>query len=376
MSLLTSLLSTASGGGSGTVQNVILLSALAGTTTALTVTQSGAGAGATLTNAGAQAAFSVDGVTPVVGSRILVKNQATASQNGVYTLTTVGSGATNWVLTRATDFNQPSQISVGVEILVASGTVNAGTAWVQTATVNTVDTDAITFIAQSVVGLTASRATVTSSGGVLTTSAVTATELGYLSGVTSAIQTQINSAGTKVVLISSATPSNAATVDFNGVFTSAYDFYLIELNAVLPASNANLLVRVGAGATPTYDTGSNYCWTGIGLVTTGPTVTIANGAYGATSANITYSNGDSKVTASGKGVFGQVMIFGPTGAASNNFYGTYQTSFLLASGTPDFQNTNGGFNNIAQDTYTSIRFYFSTGNIASGTLRLYGIKNS
>lgn len=41
-------------------------------------------------------------------------------------------------------------------------------------------------------GLTASRALVTSAGGLVTTSAVTATELGYLSGVTSAIQTQLN----------------------------------------------------------------------------------------------------------------------------------------------------------------------------------------
>lgn len=193
MSLLTTLLSTSGGGGSGTVQDVILLSALVGSVgTSLTVTQAGAGAGATLTNAGAQAAFAIDGVTPAVGSRILIKDQSTASQNGVYTLTVAGDGTHNWVLTRATDFNQPSQIAVGVEIVIASGTVNAGTEWVQTATVNTVDTDSITFIALASVGYTASRAVVTNAAGKIAVSAVTSTELGYSSGVTSAIQTQIN----------------------------------------------------------------------------------------------------------------------------------------------------------------------------------------
>jgi hypothetical protein len=64
------------------------------------------GVGATLTNAGAQAALSIDGVTLSVGNRVLVNNQATAFQNGVYTVTTVGTVSTNWVLTRATDANQ------------------------------------------------------------------------------------------------------------------------------------------------------------------------------------------------------------------------------------------------------------------------------
>jgi hypothetical protein len=71
------------------------------TTATLTVTYANgtAGVGATLTNAGAQAAFAVDGVTPSVGDRVLVKDQSTTFQNGIYTLTTAGSGATNWVLT-------------------------------------------------------------------------------------------------------------------------------------------------------------------------------------------------------------------------------------------------------------------------------------
>jgi hypothetical protein len=62
-----------------------------------------AGVGATLTNAGAQVALAIDGVTLSVSDRVLVYTQTNAIQNGVYVVTSVGSGATNWVLTRSSD---------------------------------------------------------------------------------------------------------------------------------------------------------------------------------------------------------------------------------------------------------------------------------
>lgn len=122
-------------------------SVVAASVTAFTVTYSNgvSGVGATLTNAGAMAAFSIDGQSPTVGQRILIKNQASTFQNGIYTVTTVGSGAVNWVLTRATDYDTPTEITPGDFVLVLNGTVNAQTQWVQTATVTTVGTDAITW---------------------------------------------------------------------------------------------------------------------------------------------------------------------------------------------------------------------------------------
>lgn len=104
-----------------------------------------AGVGATLINAGALAAFSVDGQSPAINSRVLVKNQGSTFQNGVYTLTTVGSGAVAWILTRSTDYNTPSEINVGDVIPVQTGTANANTSWLQGATVTTIGTDPITF---------------------------------------------------------------------------------------------------------------------------------------------------------------------------------------------------------------------------------------
>lgn len=128
------------------VSGVIIQPAcVAATTVNLVATQAGAGVGATLTNADTMAAFSVDGVSPAINSRILVKNQTLTQHNGIYTLTTVGSGAVNWVLTRATDYDQAAEINPGDLVVINTGTLNAGTGWLETATVVTVDTDPILF---------------------------------------------------------------------------------------------------------------------------------------------------------------------------------------------------------------------------------------
>lgn len=100
------------------------------------------GVGATLT-AGSNGAFSVDGTSPAINSRILVKNQSTAAQNGIYTLTQVGDGSNPAILTRSTDYDQPSEINPGDFVIINNGTVNGGYAYVQTATVAIIGTDAI-----------------------------------------------------------------------------------------------------------------------------------------------------------------------------------------------------------------------------------------
>jgi hypothetical protein len=137
----------------------------AGTTANLNATYNNgtSGVGATLTNAGTQAAFQTDGITPSLNDRILVKNQTTTSQNGIYTLTTIGSGSTNWVLTRATDFDQAVEIAGGDFTFVDNGTTLANTGWVQVDEVTTVGTDPIVWQQFSGAG------TYTASNGVLLT---------------------------------------------------------------------------------------------------------------------------------------------------------------------------------------------------------------
>jgi hypothetical protein len=118
-----------------------------GTTATLTATYFNgvSGVGATLTNAAALSAFSVDGVSPPINSRILIKDQSSQLENGIYTLTTVGSGAVAWILTRSTDFDQPSDIQAGDLVPVQLGTININSLWLQTEVVASVGVDSIDF---------------------------------------------------------------------------------------------------------------------------------------------------------------------------------------------------------------------------------------
>jgi len=104
-----------------------------------------AGVGATLT-AGSTGVFTVDGVSPPVGSRFLYKDDSTYSgvANGIYVVTT-SSGGSAAVLTRAADYNSPSNINPGDLVSVTLGTVNAGSTYYETATIVAVGTTPIAF---------------------------------------------------------------------------------------------------------------------------------------------------------------------------------------------------------------------------------------
>ena len=92
------------------------------------------GVGATLTG-NANGALSVDSTLTIVAERILVKNEVTGANNGVYVVTQVGSAGTPYILTRSTDMDTVGtgvdQIDEGDFFLVTGGTANINTAWVQ-----------------------------------------------------------------------------------------------------------------------------------------------------------------------------------------------------------------------------------------------------
>lgn len=103
------------------------------------------GVGATLTGV-ALAAISLDSSSPSVGDMVLIKNQVSTFQNGIYTVTATGSGVAVFVLTRTTDFDQSADIDIGDSVFITAGTVNTNTTWVQNGTNNPVmGTDPITF---------------------------------------------------------------------------------------------------------------------------------------------------------------------------------------------------------------------------------------
>jgi len=104
-----------------------------------TYSNGSSGVGATLTNAATQAALVLDGVSVATNNRVMVQDQTNKAHNGVYKVTTVGSGSANWVLTRATDADSyaPSDsdaLGEGDAFFITEGTVHGGELDVMTTT--------------------------------------------------------------------------------------------------------------------------------------------------------------------------------------------------------------------------------------------------
>lgn len=104
----------------------------------------------------------VDGVTLATGDRILLKNQSTGSENGIYTVNASGAP------TRATDADSSAKVTANLYVFVEEGTTNADTGW--TLTNNgaiTLGTTALTFTQFTGAGAVTAGAGLTKTGNTL-----------------------------------------------------------------------------------------------------------------------------------------------------------------------------------------------------------------
>lgn len=128
------------------------------------------GIGATLTGS-VNTALVVDGYTfNALGQRLLVKNDTQSPSgafNGVYYVTQVQTALLPPILTRALDYDQPSDINNTGAIPVVNGTVNANTSWLLTSQVTTVGTDPLTYVQFSI-----NPSTIVTTSSILTTSTI------------------------------------------------------------------------------------------------------------------------------------------------------------------------------------------------------------
>lgn len=313
------------------------------------------GVGATLVNAGALAAFAVDGVSPPITSRILVKNQSSALQNGIYTLTTVGSGAVAWILTRATDYDTPAEIQPGNFILINNGTVNASTAWIETATVTTIGVDSISFSqfgATNVLSVSGTANRITSTGGTTPVIDIAATYVG---------QTSITTLGTistgtwngNVVALTYGGTNAALTASNGGIFYST-----ASAGAILSGTaTANQVLLSGSSAAPAWSTATYPATTTvnqilysssanvIGGITTGNNGTLITSAGGVPSISSTLpaavQGNITTVGTIGTGVWNGTAVTVPFGGTGNTTFTAYSVICAGTTSTGIFQNVSG-----------------------------------
>jgi phage-related tail fiber protein len=141
----------------------------------------------------------IDGVSVVAGNRVLVKNQSTGSENGIYVV--VSGGA--W--TRAVDFNTSAKVTSGAFTFVEEGTANADSGWVLTTDGTiTLDTTALVFTQFSGAGQITAGAGLTKTGNTLDV------------GTASASRIVVNADNIDLATIGTAGTYTSVTVDAYG----------------------------------------------------------------------------------------------------------------------------------------------------------------
>jgi hypothetical protein len=218
----------------------------------------GVGVGATLTNNGTKAAFAPDGPTAMVGDRILIYNQTNGFENGVYTVTTVGTpdpGGTNWVLTRATDadtygLKSPNSLGNGDAFFITAGDTGAGETYV----VNTVGT--ITFGVTAITFVQISDSTLYTAGNGLQ---LTGTVFSLISPVvTSNGGTGLTSFTTNGAVY--ATSASALTTGTLPVASGGTGAVTLTANAVLIGNGTSAVTAVAPGTVGNVLTSNGTNW--------------------------------------------------------------------------------------------------------------------
>jgi filamentous hemagglutinin len=311
----------------------------------ITYNNGNAGVGATLVTTGTYT--NIDGVNiATVGTRILVKDEANLAHNGIYTY------ANATALIRATDYDQPSEITGHDFVFVQSGNIYAGTGWVNIDAVTTVGTDPIEWIQFSGAG------TVQAGNGI----AVNGTQVNVL---TDGITTGINGSN-QIEVIPNAqltTPNiGAATgtsVSLTGNVQAAdlLTLGVVSATGTVTAGNINTSGFVSAtgnigggnistgglisatGTITSADTVTGGNLATAGTITATGTVTGGNIATGGTvTATGTVTGGNivtgGSVTATGDVTGGNVLTTGVVSAVSNVTGGNLVTGgYVTATGT-------------------------------------------
>ena len=177
------------------------------------------------------------------------------------------------------------------------------------------------------------------------------------------------SIGGSIHYISKATASNSASIEFTSGITSSFKNYKFILNNVLPATdNVNFKIQIS------FDGGSSYETSGY-LTTSQISFHGSSQGHSYIEANdsltILGGSGASNVVSEG-GIWGTLILTVPSETVSHRMYGelTYMNhSSLLYNG-----NSSGIV--TATSAINAIKFYFASGNITSGSIAMYGIKDA
>ena len=176
------------------------------------------------------------------------------------------------------------------------------------------------------------------------------------------------SVGSSMVFLEKFTASNTTEKIFNLDSFTIYNTYVLKLNALIPVSDSNLLIELGTSSSSFHTSSSDYQWAS--------THTYWNGTSGGTSVTnggTSFIEYDNQGNNAGFGVSGTINLFNPTNSSIKTSLKAEVVSFNINEYT---QSRNSSSYRMASTDDAYVKFKYSSGNIASGTITLYGIKDA
>ena len=321
-------------------------------------------------------ALTIDGVVTVAGDRVLVKDQSTASQNGIYV---VAAGA--W--SRSTDADTSAEVTAGMFTFVSEGTANADSGWVLTTNdvivLGTTDLGFAQFSAAGQItagdgltktGNTLNVVTANAARIVVNADSIDLAEVAFTNTigtaginfvqdvatdaygrVTEQVNADIRSATTSVTGIVQLSDSISTTSSILAATPTAVKSAYDLANAALPKSGGTMTGKVTTGAG-----GATYASVLLGVSAADPTSPVSGDLWNNTGA-IKFYNGatktlaflDSNITGTAANVSGTVAVAnGGTGATDT---GTARSNLGLAIGS-DVQAYSLTLANVVSNNYT------------------------
>lgn len=348
------------------------------------------GANATLTGSTNGALGSLDGVSSLsVNDRILIKDQSSQLQNGIYQINSLGSVTTPFILMRTSDMDNWSEIPAAT-VVVEEGTINSDKIFLCTSNSGGVmGTTAITF-ADISLSITPQDGSITTAK--LADSSVSAIKIidgivSYQKLASSAIASLADIiAGTANKIINAAnfklgvrgvesmtwlgdfTASSSAAINITSKITSEYDEYVFVVQDFVPSSSgASIGMKTSSDNGSTWSGGAtDYSTSGISTVSGSTTVFHNNG-------NASFVSFGGVGNAAGYSTSAIIKLLNPLNTSYNK-KGTFQTFSETTLG--ELNCIQGAWRRTSTAQINAVQFTVSTGTISTGTVRVYGLRKS
>lgn len=182
---------------------------------------------------------------------------------------------------------------------------------------------------------------------------------------TATAQSIADLAGAGYILLSTATASNSSTLEFTSDIDSTYNSYAFVIDIIPATDNVALFARTSTNGGSSYDSGSTdytsarvFCLSNVGTAT----------GAGADADYLNLLGGVGSDT--GETVAAVLYMINPANSSS---YTLFHQSGVTSRAGGELAFNNASLRRNSTTAVDAVQFYFSSGNIESGTIKMYGL---